>query len=189
MVFINDGRNRICKDSVGGINKIYLFKHVNYSRSQITLNNNILTSYPATTIYEFQVDNEPSVSQKQNEQSGGKFYELDISLDLVRESGYVYQSFLNFDFNIIIKDRNGNFRFLGNRNGLTCETVNYSVGNGKSDFNGVKLSFTGQEEKDAWYINNLSAAGFTIDGEDINEYLLQENGDFILQEDGFKIIL
>jgi len=111
MVFINDGRNRICKDSVGGINKIYLFKHVNYSRSQITLNNNILTSYPATTIYEFQVDNEPSVSQKQNEQSGGKFYELDISLDLVRESGYVYQSFLNFDFNIIIKDRNGNFRF------------------------------------------------------------------------------
>jgi len=189
MVFINDGRNRICKDSVGGINKIYLFKHVNYSRSQITLNNNILTSYPATTIYEFQVDNEPSVSQKQNEQSGGKFYELDISLDLVRESGVNYQSYLNSDFNIIVKDRNGNFRFLGNRNGLTCESIEHTIGSSKNDFNGVKLSFKGEEENEAWYIESLSGAGFTIDGEDTNEYLLQENGDFLLQEDGFKIIL
>ena len=59
MVLINSGRNRVCKNSVGGINKIYLFSHINYSRSQIVLNNNVLTSYPATTIYEFEVEDMP----------------------------------------------------------------------------------------------------------------------------------
>ena len=86
MVLINSGRSRICKDSVGGINKIYLFSHINYSRSQIVLNNNVLTSYPATTIYEFEVENEPIVSQKQNENEGGKYFDLDISFDLVKEN-------------------------------------------------------------------------------------------------------
>lgn len=189
MVFINNGRNRVCKDSVGGIDKIYLFPYTNYSRSQITLSGNVLVSYPPTTIYEFQSENEPIINQKQTTDDGGKSYDLDISFDLVKEKGYDYQKFLKFDFNIIAKDRNGNFRFLGNRNGLSCDTLEHTIGSGKNDFNGVKLSFTGKEEKEAWYINDLSAAGFTIAGIDTTEYLLQENGDFLLQEDGFKIIL
>mgnify|MGYP003640462250 CR=1 FL=1 len=155
---------RKCKDSQGGLDKIYLFKHVNYLRSQIVLNDNVLVTYPATTIFEFEVNNQPSANQTNQENDGGKFYDLSIS--------------------IIIKDRNGNFRFLGNENGLTCNDIKYTTGGAKNSLNGVSLSFTGQEEKEAYYINNLASAGF-----EIASYLLQEDGFNLLLENGFKIIL
>ena len=189
MVSITQGRNRSCKNGFGGLEKVYLFPYVKYSRSQIILNNNILVTYPDTTIYEFEVNNDPSVSQSQSEDNGSKFYSLNISLELENENPNTFKSILNKDYNIIVKDRNGNYRFLGNRNGLECTSIDSTTGSGKQDFSGVKLDFEGKEEKEAWYINNLSAAGFIIDGQDTNEYLLQENGDFILKEDGFKIIL
>ena len=189
MVSITQGRNRVCKDGIGGLAKVYLFPYVKYSRSQIILNNNVLITYPDTTIYEFEVNNNPSVSQSQSEENGSKFYSLNISLELENENPNTFKSILNKDYNIIVKDRNGNFRFLGNRNGLECTSLNFGTGGSKQDFSGVKLAFDGKEEKEAWFINDLAIAGFTIDGQDTNNYLLQENGDFILQEDGFKIIL
>ena len=175
---------RKCKDSKGGLDKIYLFKHVNYLRSQIVLNDNVLVTYPDTTIFEFEVNNQPSANQTNQENEGGKFYDLSISLDLSKELGKDFSYMLGFDFNIIIKDRNGNFRFLGNENGLTCNDVKYTTGGSKNSLNGVSLSFTGQEEKEAYYITNLENAGF-----EIASYLLRENGFNLLQENGFKIIL
>ena len=171
-----------CKDSIGGLDKIYLFKHINYSRSQIVLNDNVLVTYPDTTIFEFEVNNQPSVNQTNQENEGGKFYDLIINFDLSKELGKDFSYMLGFDFNIIIKDRNGKFRLLGNQNGLTCNDVKYATGGTKNSLNGVSLSFSGQEEKEAYYINDLTDAGF-----EIASYLLQENGFNLLQENGFKI--
>tara|TARA_R110000851_G_scaffold75456_1_gene166341 strand:- start:20693 stop:21235 length:543 start_codon:yes stop_codon:yes gene_type:complete len=175
---------RKCKDSQGGLDKIYLFKHINYSRSQIVLNDNILVTYPSTVIYEFEVNNQPSVNQTNQENEGGKFYDLSINFDLSKELGRDFSYMLGFDFNIIIKDRNGKFRFLGNQNGLTCNDVKYTTGGSKNSLNGVSLSFSGQEEKEAYYINNLTSSGF-----EIASYLLQEDGFNLLLENGFKILL
>tara|TARA_R110000782_G_scaffold54468_1_gene115150 strand:- start:165 stop:725 length:561 start_codon:yes stop_codon:yes gene_type:complete len=164
LVSITQGRNKVCKDGIGGLAKVYLFPYVKYSRSQIILNNNVLVTYPDTTIYEYQVNNNPSVSQNQSEENGSKFYNLNISLELENENPNDFQKILNKDFNIIVKDRNNNFRFLGNVNGLECNSVDFTTGSGKQDFSGVKLGFEGKEEKEAYYINNLQAAGFTISG-------------------------
>lgn len=187
MVFTISGYNRKRKDSLGGLKKVYLFPYVKYSRSQIILNDNILVTYPSTTIYEFEVETNPSVSQTQSEENGGKFFSISLSLDLPNTLGYDFEKVLNKDYNIIIEDRNGKLRFLGNRNGLECTSLNYDTGSSKNSFNGLKLSFEGKEENEAWFINNLASAGFDIFGQ--GEFLLQENGDFLLQENGFKIIL
>lgn len=187
MVFTISGYTRKCKDSLGGLKKVYLFPFVKYLRSQIVLNGNILVNYPDTTVYEFEVETNPNVNQTQSEDSGGKFFEISITLDLPNENGYDFEKLLNKDYNIIVEDRNGKLRFLGNRNGLECTSLNYDLGSNKKSFNGVKLSFTGKEENEAWFINSLEDAGFTIFGGD--EFLLQENGDFLLQENGFKILL
>jgi hypothetical protein len=181
---IVSGRNKVCKDSEGGLDKIYLFKHVNYSRSQITLNNNVLINYPLTIIYEFKVNNQPIANQTQQEDDGGKFFDLSISLDLAKDLAFEYEKLLGYNLNIIIKDRNGKYRFLGNKNGLECNNLTYETGGGKSSFNGVKLSLNGKEENEAWYINDLTDAGFLTES-----YLLQENGFNLLQENGFKILL
>ena len=164
MVFIISGYTRKCKDSLGGLKKVYLFPYVKYSRSQIILNGNILVSYPDTTIYEFEVETNPNVNQTQSEDAGGKFFSISLSLDLPNTLGNDFQKVLNKDYNIIIEDRNGKLRFLGNRNGLECTSLNYDTGSSKNSFNGLKLSFEGKEENEAWFINDLSSAGFIIIG-------------------------
>lgn len=187
MVFTINGHERKCKDSLGGLKKVYLFPYVKYLRSEIILNGNILVSYPDTTIYEFEVETNPNVNQTQSEDAGGKYFDINFNLDLPNTLGYDFEKVLNKDYNIIVEDRNGKLRFLGNRNGLECTSLNYDTGSSKNTFNGLKLTFTGKEENEAWFINNLEDAGFTIFGED--EFLLQEDSDFLLQENGFKIIL
>lgn len=184
MVSITQGRGKTCKDGIGGLSKVYLFPYVKYSRSQIILNNNVLTTYPFTVIYEFELSSNPSLSQNQSEENGSKFFNLNIGLELENENPHDFNKILNKEYNIIVKDRNGNFRFLGNRNGLECKSVDFTTGSGKQDFSGVKLDFEGKEESEAWFINDLEAAGFKY-----ASYLLQENGFFILQENGFKILL
>lgn len=177
--------NRQCKDNKGGIDEIYLFKHQNYLRSQIILNDNILVTYPDTIIYEFEVNNQPNANQTNQENEGGKFFDLSINFDLSAELGKEYSYMLGFDFNIIIKDRNGKYRFLGNRNGLTCSDVKYTTGGSKNSLNGVSLSFNGMEEKEAWYINNLNDAGFIISTQN---YRITQNGEFrITQNNNFRI--
>lgn len=164
MVSITQGRGGTCKNGIGGLSKVYLFPYVKYLRSEIILNNNVLITYPDTTIYEFELNNDPSLTQSQSEENGSKFFDLSITLELENENPNTFKSILNKDYNIIVKDRNNNFRFLGNRNGLECTSLDFTTGSGKQDFSGVKLEFDGKEEKEAWFINNLEAAGFTIFG-------------------------
>lgn len=164
MVFTINGYTRKCKDSLGGLKKVYLFPYVKYSRSQIVLNGNILVTYPNTNIYEFEVETNPSVSQTQSEENGGKYFSISLSLDLTNTLGYDFEKVLNKDYNIIIEDRNGKLRFLGNRNGLECISLNYDTGGSKNSFSGLKLSFEGKEENEAWFINDLQNAGFIING-------------------------
>ena len=44
---------RQAKNLQGGVNKVYLFPFVKYSRSQITLVDQELTVFPSTTIYDW----------------------------------------------------------------------------------------------------------------------------------------
>jgi hypothetical protein len=51
---LTNGYTRKCKSGQGGLNKVYLFSYTKYARSQIVLNQNIVTSFPETIIYEFE---------------------------------------------------------------------------------------------------------------------------------------
>ena len=179
---IVSGRNRNCKDLQGGIRKIWLFPFVKYSRSQITITNNVLTYFPATTIFEFETIGDFGIEQTMAENEGGKYY--DISFEIQIDNHDEIMKFLNLDFRAVGLDRQGNYRLFGVYNGLTCNSVNKSSGSNKSDFNGFKLSFEGQEEKEAPFFYDLEV----ITASDFDS-LLQENGDFLLQENGFKIKL
>ena len=184
---IATGRNRTCKDLQGGIYEVFIFPFVKYSRSQIVSSGNVLTDFPETTIYPFYSLVSPTPSQQMEQDAGGKFYNQSISLEF--DSYNEVEKLLNKDYRIIFKDRLGNYRIFGLYNGLESGTLNYTTGGGKTDLNGYKISFDGKEEREAYFINNLASAGFIIDGTETNEYLLQENGDFLLQQNGFKIIL
>ena len=188
MVFtgIESGRSKVCKDSLGGIDKLWLFPFVNYNRSQIVVNGNVLTTFPTTTIYRFGFSGNPSPSENQSENEGGKYYDLGITFDLAKSEGsFNIEKLIKKDYRLIFQDRNGLYRIFGLYTGLICETITYNSGGGKSDLNGFNLTFNGQEEKGSFFINDLEEAGFFDAGED---YRITEDGEFrITENNNFRI--
>lgn len=175
---IISGINRSC-NGVSGVKRLYLFSYVKYNRSQIGLDNNIVISFPATDIYEFDTVGDVNFSEDIQNEDGGKYY--NISLTFKTKNFDEVLKLQNKDIRAIVLDNNGNYRLLGNYNGLTCESVRKTTGTSKADFNGLEFTFSGKEQREAFFIKDLNIiTGF---------YLLQENGDYLLQENGFRILL
>ena len=189
MVFtgIDSGRLRVCRNNLGGVSKLWLFPFVKYNRSQIIIDNNVLVTFPNTDIYKFEFNGNPAPAENQSENEGGKFYDLSISFDLLYSSDATnIEKLLKKDYRLIFQDRNGLYRIFGLYTGLVCDSLTFNSGGGKSDLNGFTLSFTGQEEKGSFFIDNLEDAGFFDAGED---YRITELGEFrITENDNFRII-
>lgn len=184
MEILTNGWNRKCKNSLGGLSKIWLMPYVKYSRSQIVVNGNILTSFPQTLIYEFYSNGSPNFSETNEQDNGGKFYSQSIDLELNKVHNI--EKLLKKDFRIITKDNNGIYRILGLYKGLEAESLNYKSGGGKSEFNGYSISFTGKEEKPSFFIDDLEDTGF-FNGE--FNYRITQTGEFrITQDNKYRIL-
>jgi len=184
---VNNGYNRKCKSNLGGLDEIYLFPFVNYSRSQIVTSGNILTTFPNTTIYKFYSNGSPNANENQETEAGGKFYNQSIALELqgANDSENI-SKLLHKDYRLIFKDRNGLYRIFGLYKGLEAGTLNYGTGGSKSDFNGFKIDFSGKEEVQSFFINDLENSGFFNADFD---YRITEAGEFRLTENNeFRIL-
>jgi hypothetical protein len=188
MVFtINSGYNKKCKNGLGGLNEIYLFPYVSYSRSNIITNANILTTFPNTTIYKFYSNGNPIANEQQETDAGGKFYSQSINLDL-QYSGDPFEltKLIKKDYRIIFKDRNGLYRIFGLYKGIEADKIDYNTGSSKADFNGFKIGFIGKEEKQSFFITDLEDAGFFID--DLDYRLLEDGGYRLTENNKFRIL-
>jgi hypothetical protein len=187
MVFtIDSGYTRKCKDSRGGVAEVYLFPFVNYANSLIITNGNILTTFPNTTIYKFYSNTTPNATENQEQDAGGKFFNQSIALDLQYYDDYENVSkLIKKDYRLIFKDNNGLYRIFGLYNGISTDSINYVTGAGKSEFNGFKMTFSTKEEKQSFFINNLSDAGFIEE----SFFRITEDGIFrILENNDFRIL-
>lgn len=190
MAGITSGRTEPCNDNIGGVVNIYLFTYVEYRRYQIEVTNNTLVTYPSTTIYEYQLraDGNNFTEDLQTDEDGISYAQSVTGvLKQVLPDYLETASLLNKRVGCIIKNRLGNFQIIGLYNGCRVPDVGFTSGGSRTDFNGANISISANETKQAFYIDDLASAGFTISEPD--SFLLQENGDFILQENGFKIIL
>jgi len=183
---ITSGYNRKCKDSKGGLDEIYLFPYVNYSRSQIVTDGNILTTFPTTTIYKFYSNGNPNANESQVEDAGGKYFNQALSLELQGANDNDNLSkLIKKDYRLIFRDRNGLYRIFGLYNGVEANGITYDTGSSKSDFNGFKIGFDGKEEKQSFFITDLESAGFFIE----ENYRILESGEFRITEDSkFRIL-
>ena len=160
---ITSGRSKKCSDSVAGFDIVYLFPFVSYDRSQIILNTNIVTTFPDTEIFKFEVLN-ANLSEEMSEDDGGIFYSQNLSFDLAKtsvEDNLELSKLMDKDYMAIVSDRNGIFRLLGTYNGLSAE-VTKVTGGGMEDFNGYKVTMEGKESLSSLFVSNLEDAGFKI---------------------------
>lgn len=158
---ITRNRPRGKKNLLGGVKTVYLFPYVKYSRAQITLVDQKLTVFPTTIVLDWY-----SVSTNFNENNsveGGDIawnQSFTIELPKTEAISEVYK-LVKQDYRAIYIDNIGNIRILGLYNGLEASITNES-GSDKAGFNGYKVSFTGKEDNQAYFIDDLSDVGFEI---------------------------
>ncbi len=189
MCNVTSGRTEGCNDSIGGLKNIYLFDFVDYKRFLITTNLNALVSYPATTVfkYELRADGNTISTDFQEDEDGSSYNQsLSIVLKGLRADHVETTSLINKRLGCITESRLGQFQIMGLFNGVRVKSIKAQTGGAKSDFNGYNLDLEAKETKSLFYIDDLASAGFTVFDP---SSLLQENGFYLLQENGDKILL
>lgn len=186
---IISGYTRKCKDSVGGIRKVWLCKYVKYSRSQIITYGNILVLFPDTFIYSFHSVEASNASESMEQTDGGKFFNQSISLTFQGADPKEIELLQNIDFRILYLDNNGIYKIFGLRNGMEAGTITYETGSSKNSLNGFKITFTGKEREESVFVEDLEDVGFIEEGVITEHNLLLQNEDFFMLENNDNLIL
>ncbi len=160
---ISNIEDRICKNLQGGIDAIYLFPFVKYSRSQIKTLGQKLVQFPTTFIYTY-FSQVSDFSENTSIERGNVTWTQTLNFELLKtyEGSEAYK-LVNKDYRAIFIDRVGNIRILGLYNG--CEaTVTDTTGSDKSSANSYQITITAKEDNQAYYIDALDPM-FPIDYE------------------------
>ena len=87
---------------------------------------------------------------------------------------------------VIVETRLGHYQIMGLYNGVKVKSVKGDTGSSRESFSGYNISLEAKELNQPFFIDDLEDAGFNVV---LPFYLLQENGDYLLQENEFKILL
>jgi len=141
---ISAGRVRPCKQSLGGLGKLFLF---NYVEDPFTYANGIATAInPALTdVYEFEIEgdgNNVSESFVSDRNAGTSLntQTTTIVLKKIDATTSAQLNLLTYGFPMaVVKDRNGIYHALGIDDGIDF-TVVQSTGGAKGELNGYTLT-------------------------------------------------
>jgi len=175
---ITQGRERKCKNTIGGVKAAYLAPYKKVLRSEIVYDKVSLTEFPQTFVYKFDLISGDVFNQDQNDAEGGKFFNQDIELTFNKISAFdnlQFQRMLRKDYFIVIQDNNNNYFLMGFRNGLTADSLDTSTNQQ------YKIKFSGMEEEFAPFCEELIGTDIIIvDG--FNK-VFQDDYNFVFQDD------
>lgn len=140
---ITAGRLRPCKNSIGGIGKLYLF---NYVENPFTINNGVATAINPllTEIFEYEIEgdgNKVEESLVSNRNTGT--LNTQTTTIVLRGIDAVTSAQLNllaYGFPMaVVKDRKGIYHAIGIDDGIDF-TISQSTGGAKGELNGYTLT-------------------------------------------------
>ena len=187
MSVLTSGRKEIaCKDNIGGIRKVFIFPFIDYAYTLIVgTRGQVITSFPATDIYEFAVTG-GLMNETINNDDDGIFYDQSLTFTLKKQdktTTYELDQLTKYHIRYIVELNDGRYKIGGLYNGASLEFDSTS-GGAKNELNGYNLTIKSEEEWQSSFIDDLSSAGFTI-----SQNLLLEDFDGLLTEDELEIIL
>ena len=157
------GLDSFCRDSVGGIQKVYIGNFTSNATYDLDGNNEITGVTSGATYYTFDTAKETgefNETLQASIENGTLFYEQTLGLVFHKNSSTLRDSLLvlaQAKLTVIVLDQNGVYWLLGKING--CDTTEGTRGFGKAygDLNGFTINVVGKEPLPAFLI---SAAGF-----------------------------
>lgn len=192
MCGITKGRTEPCLDNLGGLKNVYLWSYVEYRRYEIEVSGNELTNYPTTTIYKYELraDGNSLNDDLQTDDTGISYNQVfNGVLKQVLPDYFNITNLINKRVGCIIETRKGEFLIIGLYNGCRVSNVNVQSGGSRSDFNGFNLTINAREKNNSFFIDDLSGAGFIVDGDQETFNLLLQNGDNLILQNNDNLIL
>lgn len=165
---ISSGRTEPCKDSVGGLNAIYIinFEDTNYAPTDDTVvgrNIQELTkigtgSGSEVNAYKFELKGGSSFTQnvQSSRENGTLAFEQVLELQLKKLTKQSHKEIKALAFgrpHIIVEDYNGNLFLAGREHGMEVTGGTIVTGAAMSDLSGYTLTFTGMERKPAQFLD------------------------------------
>ena len=167
---ITTARAEPCKDSVGGINAVWIVNYgditgITYDSTDVDVIDAVLGA-PMAYRYEVRGSSTYSESIQSSRENGTTAFEqvLELSLKKLSKEDHKTIKLLSFGRpNIIIEDNNGNLLLSGAEHGADVTGGTIVTGGAMGDMSGYTLSFTGMEKTPANFIDGeLSTVGFTV---------------------------
>ena len=141
---INEGRLRPCKNSIGGLGKLYLF---NYVEKPFTVSNGVVTAINPilTTVFEYEIEGDGNniAESLVSDRNTGTSINTQTGTIVLKKVDAVTSYQMNLlaysQPQAIVKDRNGIYHAIGIDDGIDF-TVAQTTGGAKGELNGYTLT-------------------------------------------------
>lgn len=157
-----------CRDSVGGIKKIYVTEHANLTA--ITSATGVISAITMASTTQFFIYNLEKESAEWTEtttvsvENGTKFSEQSLTASITKMTAAKRNELKLLSQNriaVIVLDRNGLYWLLGENNGMDLLTKEAKTGKAMGDMSGYTLTLNGKEENEAQTVSSSIIATIT----------------------------
>jgi hypothetical protein len=171
---IANGRLEACKDSVSGLDAIYIINYGTYNPDDSTLGGDVVYNVTNTdlidfinsvpTVYKYELKGANSFEQaiQSSRDNGTTFFEQTLTVQLKKQDATTHKTVKLLAYgrpNIIVRTRGNQFFIAGLQRGCDVTAGTISSGTALGDFNGYSLTFTGMENVPANFLNCTSEEG------------------------------
>jgi len=154
---LSQGRQEVCKESIGGLQGVYF---VNYSTGSFTKNaNGEVTALPSgSTVYYYQLKGSSAYTETVNtsRENGTTFFSQELVLNLKKLTNEMTTQLKLMAYGrpqIVVWTMNGEALLVGEREGADVTAGTIQTGGAMGDLYGYSVTFTGQEQLPAAFVS------------------------------------
>jgi hypothetical protein len=159
---LTNGYNLGCRDSIGGIQKVFIGIWDGDTTYGFTGSNNQIDSFsPTASYWTFEQEIETASFNQPGQFSTSAFYEQTLEITLQKLDENLRQNILILGkgiWRIIILDQRGTYWLMGKQNGVRVSDSTSQLGKAFGDLNGAVITFTGKEPELAHSVTSTAAA-------------------------------
>lgn len=165
---ISNGVAEPCKSAVGGLDAIYIINYGDYTSTDLTYdgtNTDMINDINGVSnVYKFELKGANSFEQTitSSRDNGTTFVEQTLTVNLKQQSAAKTKLVKLLSYgrpHIIVRTRANQYFLAGLERGMDLTTGVISNGTAMGDMNGYTLTFTGQENIPANFLNCSTEAG------------------------------
>lgn len=180
MSILTKGRTEIaCRDNIGGIRYVYLFKWYDYTFTEIQdVRSGEITVFPETTLYRFDIEN-GNFTETINNDENGINYSQSLNFTLKKQDLFTTNELnvlTKIDFRYIVEFNDGSLKMGGAIHGANISSLELVSGGNKQDLNGYNLTIESNERYKAPYLEDISVVTHDV------SYFFQNGLNFVFQD-------